>query len=147
MGLSTETTRLLASKLGRRAASALAADLASGGGAGLTIGTWEDLAIPVDFWLPDNTPFEVAASDVPIEVQLQYATGAGANGGFGIIGTDEAGETYAFDFNTYGDSTVNVYLRAMIPANVPWHVIVVGSMATPGVTQGVAMQLLRRTLA
>jgi hypothetical protein len=148
MGLSADTIRLLSSKLGRRVASALAADVAGGGGgAGLDIGPWEDLAIPSDFFLPDAGTFEVEASDVPIEVELQYVTGAGSTGGFGIVGTDEAGETYAFEFNTYGDSSVNVTLRTMIPANVPWHVIVVGSMGTAGVTQGTASQLRRRTLA
>jgi hypothetical protein len=147
VALSEQTSRLLNRVIGRRATSALETDLAGGGGGGgLVIGAWEDLAIPVDFWLPDNTPFVVEPVAVPIEAELQYGTGANANGGFGIIGTDN-GESYAFDFNTYGDTTVNVALRTLIPAGVRWQVQVVGSMANPGATLAVASQLRRRTLA
>jgi hypothetical protein len=120
-------------------------ELELGAGGGLTIGAWEDLGIPADFWLPDNTAFVVEPVDVPIEAEIQYTTGPGSNGGFLIAGTDN-GESYHSDFNTYGDQSVNVTLRAMIPAGVRWQVQVVGSMATAGVTQAVASQLRRRTL-
>jgi hypothetical protein len=137
MGLSAETIRLLSSKLGRRLASALADDVAGGGG-GLVVGAWEE----VDLGGPTIADVLVIGSvEGPCEYEFQWIGQPNQSGGFFFTDVD-TGQDFSANSQSFGDWTPMLVDRFMVPAGANVQVSPIFSAV-----DFVAQRLRRRTLS
>jgi hypothetical protein len=140
MGLSTETIRLLSSKLGRRAASAVAADIgAGGGGGGLVVGTWEE----VDLGGATLSGVLVLGSvEGPCEYEFEWVGQPTQSGGFFFDDVD-TGQEFSFNNQSFGDWTPLLVDRFIVPAGANVQV----RPMFGAVDSFIAQRLRRRTLS
>lgn len=139
MGLSAETTRLLSSKLGRRLAAALAADVAGGGGGGLVVGDWAE----VDLGGATLSGVVVIGSvEGPCEYEFQWVGQPNQSGGFFFSDVD-SGQDFSANNQSFGDWTPLIVDRFVVPAGANVQVLPVFS----AVDNFVAQRLRRRTLS
>lgn len=143
MGLSVETIRLLSSKLGRRAASAVAADIASGGGGGgLVVGAWESVDFSDVPTFPASDPYVLPALDVPSEVEVIYVPNPSESGAFTIESANDPGVvTYASSITSWDLVTYSYPFRTIVPPGVPIQI-----RALFGGSGWVVQNINRRTL-
>lgn len=138
MGLSTETIRLLSSKLGRRVASAVAADVAGGGG-GLVLGDWAE----VDLGGGTLSGVHVIGSvEGPCEYEFVWVGQPNQSGGFYFLDVDTSQE-YHLNTQSFGDWTPTLVERFMVPAGANVQVQPMFS----AVDNFIAQRLRRRTLS
>jgi hypothetical protein len=114
MALSAETIRLLSSKLGRRLATALAADVSGGGGgAGLVIGDWEEVDLGGITIGAD--PIVIGSVEGPCEYEFQWVGQPNQSGGFFFTDVDTS-QDFSANTQSFPDWTPLMIDRFAVPA-------------------------------